>query len=264
MIRTIRATHFTNNLQLYIPLISPASQFTCISVPPKNASHRGKQEKNMLFIRKMPSASCTTKVLNSTPEVGLLKKVLTKVRFAGHEKARLKVAAYYMFESIADKINYLDFFNEFDLPNTFNSWFLVTELHVWMIMLRAMAEGSEKGQDGRILRNNIVEAMWADVNTRAKKLGAHNPSGTRMQIEMLSEQFQAALIAYDEGVMSDDKVLAAALWRRFFERDCRDYTKLEKLVLYVRKHVQLLDKLSREDFVHKPKIAWLPLADIKH
>jgi cytochrome b pre-mRNA-processing protein 3 len=52
------------------------------------------------------------------------------------------------------------------MPDTFNSWFLVTELHVWMLMVRAMAEGDE----GRFVRNNIVEAMWEDVITRVKKL----------------------------------------------------------------------------------------------
>lgn len=84
---------------------------------------------------------------------------------------RLKVTSHLLYESVADKINYVAFFRDFNLPNTFNSWFLVTELHVWLLMMRAMAEGSETGEDGRFLRNCIVEAMWGDVNTRAKKLG---------------------------------------------------------------------------------------------
>ncbi|GBP11046.1 Ubiquinol-cytochrome-c reductase complex assembly factor 1 [Eumeta japonica] len=78
-----------------------------------------------------------------------------------------------------------------------------------------MAEAPETGENGRFLRNSIVEAMWGDVNTRAKKLGAINPSRTRKQIEELSEQFQAALIAYDEGLMSEDTVLAAAICEDF-------------------------------------------------
>lgn len=86
---------------------------------------------------------------------------------------RLRVASHMLYESVADKINYLAFFKDFDMPNTFNSWFLVTELHVWMLLLRSMAEGSETGEDGRFLRNCIVEAMWGDVNTRAKKLGVN-------------------------------------------------------------------------------------------
>lgn len=145
-----------------------------------------------------------------------------------------------MYQSVADTINYKEFFHRFNLPNTFNSWFLVTELHVWMLLTRAMAEGSESGEDGRFIRNCIVEAMWADVNIRAKKLGAHNPSGVRNQIQILSQQFQAALISYDEGLMFDDKSLAGALWRRFFGMDCDDYENLEAMVKYVRKQVCIL------------------------
>lgn len=54
-----------------------------------------------------------------------------------------------------------------EMPDTFNSWFLVTELHVWMLMVKAM----EIGGDGRLIRNFIVEAMWEDVSTKGKKLG---------------------------------------------------------------------------------------------
>lgn len=183
-----------------------------------------------------------------------------------------------MYQSVADTIDYKAFFQQFNLPNTFNSWFLVTELHVWMLLMRAMAEGDESGEDGRFMRNCIVEAMWADVNTRAKKLGSQNPSGVRNQIQILSQQFQAALITYDEGIMSDDKGLAGAIWRRFFEMDCENYEKLEEMVLYVRKQVRqssgdclsfvliveclgfqvkTLDALSRHDFAVKPKIKWM-------
>lgn len=76
-----------------------------------------------------------------------------------------------LYESVADRIDYMYFFETFKLPNTFNTWFLITELHVWMLLLRAMAEGAESNGDGRFLRNCIVEAMWNDVNMRATKLG---------------------------------------------------------------------------------------------
>lgn len=208
------------------------------------------------------SLSFSTGVIQSD-DIGIFKKALKRFGFAGSEKARLKMVSFLLYEDVADKIVYPEFFDEFSLPNTFNSWFLVTELHVWMLLLRAMAEGSESGEDGRFIRNSIVEAMWADVNTRAKKLGANNPSGTRAQIEILSEQFQAALIAYDEGIMSDDKVLAGALWRRFFEKNCENYVLLERLVSYVRQQVKMLDSLNREDFIGKPKIRWIPLKDVK-
>lgn len=149
-----------------------------------------------------------------------------------------------MYEAVADRIKYNEMFLKFNLPNTFNSWFLITELHVWMLMVRAMAEGSEKGQDGKFMRNCIVEALWSDVSKRAKKLNAGNPSEMRNQIQVLSEQFQAALITYDEGIMFDDKMLAGALWRRFFNTKCDNYEHLEIMVKYVRQQVRNYETIS--------------------
>lgn len=164
-----------------------------------------------------------------------------------------------MYQTVADTVNYKHFFDTYHLPNTFNSWFLVTELHVWMLLVRAMAQGAESGEDGRFMRNCIVEAMWADVNTRAKKLGSQNPGGVRNQIQVLSQQFQAALITYDEGICGDDVVLAGALWRRFFAMECDDFEQLEQMVRYVRFQVCQLDALPREEFAVKPKIVWRPV-----
>lgn len=147
------------------------------------------------------------------------------------------------------------------MKDAFNSWFLVTELHVWLLSCRVMQEGPNSNEDGRFLRNCIVEAMWSDVQIRSKKLGSDNPSFTRQQVTILSEQFQASLISYDEGLSFDDKVLASALWRRFFESQCDDFTKLEMLVRYVRRTAQMFDNISREQLLTNPKINWLPLRD---
>lgn len=57
------------------------------------------------------------------------------------------------------------------------------------------------------------------------------------QIRELSEQFNAAVIGYDEGIQSNDRVLAAALWRRFFHLECNNPELVESLVIYVRKQV---------------------------
>ncbi|KAJ8965918.1 hypothetical protein NQ317_014106 [Molorchus minor] len=64
-----------------------------------------------------------------------------------------------------------------------------------MLSVRAMADG----ENGRHLRNYMVEALWGDVSQRVKQLGAGSGSSMKEQIVELSEQLQAALIAYDEG-----------------------------------------------------------------
>lgn len=206
------------------------------------------------------SAKTSAEIVSENKE-GFLKRISRKIPWLDTEKIQLKATSYYLYENVIDQIDFMEFFIEFDMPDTFNSWFLVTELHVWLLLTRAMAEGSDKNEDGRFLRNNIVEAMWADVNLRSKKLGESNPSGIRRQVQVLSEEFQAALIAYDEGVMSDDKVLASAIWRRFLSRQCEDYTKLESLVKYIRMNVHNMDNLSRRVFLKERQVKLVPLQD---
>lgn len=79
----------------------------------------------------------------------------------------MKLQAYLHYENVVDVLDYDKWFNECKLQDTFMSWFLVTELHIWMLMVRCMAEG----ELGRSLRNDIVEAFWNDVSMRCSKLG---------------------------------------------------------------------------------------------
>lgn len=138
-----------------------------------------------------------------------------------------------IYEHVTDNIDYPKYFLQYKMPNTFNSWFLVTELHTWMVMVKLM----EGDKEGRIVRNAVVEALWQDSNTRAKQLGADNPSAVRLQLMDLSEQFQGALIIYDDGLQSDDKVLASSIWERLFDKQCNDYKNLEEVVSLVRRRV---------------------------
>lgn len=144
------------------------------------------------------------------------------------------------------------------MPDTFFSWFLITELHVWMLMARYMAEG----ESGKAIRNNIVEAMWQDVTIRIDKLGYISARVKRNQISDISQQFNAAVIAYDEGMLSDDKVLAGALWRRYFCSECNNPEHIEKLLIYVRKQMSILDTISLEEVMTKKSIDWIDIRNV--
>lgn len=165
-------------------------------------------------------------------KIGLIQSIM--LRFSIYKKKyRLMLTGYLLYSSIADKLDYSVFFKDFNMPDTFFSWFLITELHVWMLMARFMAEGDR----GKVVRNNIVEAMWNDVTIRTDKLGYISGRVKRRQIMDLSYQFNAAILGYDEGILSDDKVLAGTLWRRYFVSQCNNPEHIEKLLIYVRKQV---------------------------
>ena len=46
---------------------------------------------------------------------------------------KLKASGYILLTHCAQRTELLRFFETFDMPNTFYSWFLVTELHVWLM-----------------------------------------------------------------------------------------------------------------------------------
>lgn len=56
-------------------------------------------------------------------------------------------------------------------------------------------------------------------------------------MQSIGASFQAALFAYDEGILRDDRVLASALWRHLFSKECNDPERLECVVSFVRRQV---------------------------
>ncbi|CAH0407379.1 unnamed protein product [Chilo suppressalis] len=203
-----------------------------------------------------------------TLEDSYVKKFMKAVGWMDPARTRLKLTGYFLYESVPDKVVYTEWFEQLQLPDTFVSWFAVTELHVWMLMVRYMAEDiatpiKDKKQyikgDGHFVRNCIIEALWADVANKIKLLEGANPAIARKQVAELSEQFQAALIAYDEG-LSDDKVLAAAIWRRFYSlSEDTKAENIERIVHYIRHQLSLLDKIPSENLKFRPNIDWLSI-----
>nr|XP_045597589.1 ubiquinol-cytochrome-c reductase complex assembly factor 1-like [Procambarus clarkii] len=193
-------------------------------------------QRMLCFTPKLSKMSVTM----ATQQPGRLKKMLKKIGWFDYSKYKLKRSGYLLYGNACDRALASDFFRVCDLPDTFYSWFLVTELHIWMLMVRLMAEGEE----GRYTRNSLIEALWEDCDARSKKLGSLAQSVRQEQMQSIGSSFQAALFAYDEGLMSDDRVLASALWRRLFSRNCKDPETLECCVQFVRKQVEYLIKLS--------------------
>lgn len=191
---------------------------------------------------------------------------MNAVGWMDQERTRLKLTGYFLYENIPDKVSYMEWFEHLELPDTFTSWFTITELHVWMLMVRYMAEdimlsAADKKKyikgDGHFVRNCIVEAMWADVGNKIKLLEGANPSLARKQVSELSEQFQASLVAYDEG-LEDDKVLAAAIWRRFYSQSHDSNAEhVEKIVKLIRHQLSELDEIPSEKLRWKPDINWI-------
>lgn len=196
----------------------------------------------------------------------LTHRILNKL-FPPSSKYKLRPKGFFLLTQCAQEVDVKTFFTVFDMPDTFYSWFIVTELHVWMLSVRLM----EEGPLGRALRNFIVEALWQDCDARAKLVGDMSGSSRSKQINNMAEEFQAALFIYDEGLLGSDMDLANALWRRFFlsqreeeeqEQFMPDPEKIEMLVQYVRKTIKYLEDYDGDTMFRKCEVEWLSLQSV--
>ncbi|CAL8383634.1 unnamed protein product [Boreogadus saida] len=196
---------------------------------------------------------------HSEDEVGSFTKLIEAMGFTGplkYNKWKIKIAALRMYTCCVERINYDDFFERCTLPDTLNSWFLIAQLHVWMCLVRMRQEGRE----GKYMCRYIVHSMWEDVEQRCKIMGI-DASHRKESLKSMTETFYAAIFGYDEGILSDDRVLAAALWRNLFNRECEDPRQLELMLEYVRKQMQYIDSLDAEDLLLTGEVKWRPMLE---
>uniref|UniRef100_A0A8C2W3K0 Ubiquinol-cytochrome c reductase complex assembly factor 1 n=1 Tax=Chinchilla lanigera TaxID=34839 RepID=A0A8C2W3K0_CHILA len=105
----------------------------------------------------------------------------------------------------------------------------------------------------------IIEAMGFTGPLKYSKWV--NPYILKKNMILMTNNFYAAILGYDEGILSDDHGLAAALWRTFFNQKCEDPRQLELLVEYVRKQMQYLDSINGEDLLLTGEVSWRPLVE---
>ncbi|XP_031362368.1 ubiquinol-cytochrome c reductase complex assembly factor 1 isoform X2 [Lonchura striata] len=235
-------------------------------------------QQNRSFYNTNKHLSAKDSLLPSEEKVGAFTRIIEAMGFTGplkYNRWKLKVAALRMYTCCVEKTDYEEFFNTVrwslcptlchpqynwdagcQMPDTLNSWFLVAQLHVWMCLVRLKQEG----RTGKYMCRYIVHCMWEDVEQRGKVMGI-NSTVLKEDLKRMVENFYAALFGYDEGILCDDRVLASALWRNLFNRNCDDPRHLELLVEYVRKQVQHLDALSGEDLLLTGEVSWRPLVE---
>merc|ERR1712241_802165 len=161
----------------------------------------------------------------------------------GQVQAAGAILSSYCIQAVDTK----EFFEYFDLPDTFRSWFLVSELHVYMILNRLMV-----GQlhDGERIKNVVVKALWEDVLERVKLLADIPAKKRKEHIMDLNFEFQHALMLYDFAFLkNDDMEIVTALWRRFYLDEPLDGPRLELLLKYFRLNMAMLDNISIEDLI---------------
>ena len=170
-------------------------------------------------------------------------------------QANVVRSALALYEACVHGVDYDSIYRTCQMPDTLQSWFLVNSLHVWFCLVRLKPEG----QNGRLVYRQLVDAMWADVRQRVKAMGINSPTDTRKGIDQLSQQFFGLIVAFDEGLLSHDTVLAAALWWNLFgEKRKLEPLAVAQMVSYVRAQVKHLDTVTSSELFSDQPVMFLP------
>jgi hypothetical protein len=115
------------------------------------------------------------------------------------------------------------------------------------------------GPTGIFLRRQLARTMWVDLDLRAQQILPGQSKTRRSQLEELRAEMNAFMLALDEGLVDDDTVLAAAIWRHFCHFQPTPLERLVTIVNYIRKNIQHLEQLPDENFMKNGYIYFLPL-----
>lgn len=197
---------------------------------------------------------------NNNNDVGLFNKMMEKVGFRGslrYMPLTLQHSGFRLYLSAEEASRYNQFYDYVGVPDTMTAWHKLTTLHIWLIMTRLATEGRE----GRLVRNEMIEGFLTDTKTKSKLIGKELKVQVKgEEIEFLHEQFLAALINYDEGLLGSDRQLAGSVWRCLFDlKKDVDPTDLETVVAYIRKQVSHLQKIDSRSMLTNGLIPFLPV-----
>ncbi|XP_049851004.1 uncharacterized protein LOC126324536 [Schistocerca gregaria] len=139
---------------------------------------------------------------------------------------------------------------QFGIPRSFASWFSVSIIHVWMILVRIRKIEDE--QISRALAQRVIDAFFLDIERGiVRKTHVTNPIILGKSNKQFLRSYYGSMTAYDETLVNGDPTLADALYRNLYGLDISSAScqEIEGLVQYIRRTLHKLDNLSNETFL---------------
>uniref|UniRef100_A0A1I7YHJ9 Ubiq_cyt_C_chap domain-containing protein n=1 Tax=Steinernema glaseri TaxID=37863 RepID=A0A1I7YHJ9_9BILA len=164
-------------------------------------------------------------------------------------KLLLDKSSAQLYYSCANQIPYLKLCESFGLPDYMSSWFKLTLMHVWMVLLRLHVSLDSKAY--LRLQRGLLATMWTDVDKRLEIVGEELKQTMTSKSDMgnMHGLHLQTFMEYDEGFLSDDRKLAAAVWRCLYMQREFDPVHLNRVVAYLRSTVAYLDHLTVDEIL---------------
>lgn len=97
------------------------------------------------------------------------------------------------------------------LPASFQTWFQLTNLHVFLLLARFRALPKDEAKH---YAQELINHFFIDTESRMReRFGVQTSRLVKGYMKDLHLQHRGSIIAYDEGLATDDVRLSGALWR---------------------------------------------------
>ncbi|GMT32253.1 hypothetical protein PFISCL1PPCAC_23550 [Pristionchus fissidentatus] len=188
-----------------------------------------------------------------------------KLKF-GHDavdpalKVLLDAASSQLYYNCADNYDYDRLIEVLGLPDYFSTWYKLTLMHTWMLLLRLHT--SLEADAYLRLQRGVLSTLWLDVDKRLEIIGnEHNKVlNSAKDMKRMHGLHLQTFFEYDEGFLADDTRLAGALWRNLYmERDV-DPANVVNAIKYIRSTVAWLDTIDLMDVLTDGIKEWKQLA----
>ncbi|KAF2077633.1 hypothetical protein CYY_001096 [Polysphondylium violaceum] len=150
--------------------------------------------------------------------------------------------SYSIYEAIARTSSDIRFYRDFNLPINVRSWFAVSCVHLWIVLVRLRKDINTSKQ----LSSDLYDRYWEDLETKIH-IGGIKKRFISKYLKDFYNSYLGAVISYDEGLF-DDTILANALWRNFFamapETSSADLLRMVKYIRLQLNHIDNLENIS--------------------
>lgn len=137
---------------------------------------------------------------------------------------------------------------EFNMTPSFSTWTQVTMLHMYLLVVRLRCFDKETY---RMWQSMLVDNFFQEAEDKMDIVHHISSRGLRQRyLQDLFMVWRGVMVAYDEGLMRGDAVLAAAVWRNMFKAQPDvDARHLAAIVSYMRRSIVRLDRTPDETFI---------------
>ncbi|OAA58558.1 beta-ketoacyl synthase [Niveomyces insectorum RCEF 264] len=135
--------------------------------------------------------------------------------------------------------------DEFNLLASFSTWSQVTMLHMYLLVTRLRCFDKETYQ---MWQSMLSDHFFQEAEDKMDVVHHITSRGLRQRhLQDLFMAWRGVIVAYDEGLVRGDAVLAAALWRNLFKaRPEVDLRHLAAVVSWMRRSVSRLGQMPDE------------------